>query len=505
MDLHAYVTLLRKHVRQIALVFHCAVLVAGYFAFTSPKVYESRIRLFVTTQAQPPDPQGFASASDSYSEALLAVERVKSYSDMITGHRVADEVIKRLNQKDAAGNVIIPRLRASAPTDTVLIDVVASDNDPQRAMETVNMTGDVFVEIVESLERTPGVANAPLRISVYERGQLPYAPVAPRKKLMLIMGGFFGLAAGIGLAIVRDKLDRTLKTAEALSAVAHAPVLGVIGYDSQTPRRPLVVRSHPQSPTAESFRQLRTNIRFVNVDATVRSFVVTSAVSDEGKSTVSCNLALALAQAGQRVILVEADLRKPSVRRYMGVEGAVGLTNVLLGEVGLDDVLQRRNAGHLWVLPGGTIAPNPSELLGSHAMIDVIERLESMADVVIFDTPPLLPVTDAAVLGVNTDGAVLVVRSGHTTHERLERAVESLTAVDVRIIGCVLNMAPTKGPDAYHYYSYYGQKAPNMRQRRQQRLRRVPGDSMPAQRPAQPAVMEAAGPTPVSAHHGRDA
>jgi capsular exopolysaccharide synthesis family protein len=198
-----------------------------------------------------------------------------------------------------------------------------------------------------------------------------------------------------------------------------------------------------------------------------------------------------MAQAGQRVILVEADLRKPSVRQYMGIEGAVGLTNVLLGEVELEDVLQNWGGGLLQVLPGGTIAPNPSELLGSGGMAEVIRRLEAMSDLVIFDAPPLLPVTDAAVLGVNTDGAVLVVRSGSTGRERLDRAVESLAGVGVHIVGAVLNMAPTKGPDSYHYYAYYGKDLPaagirGMLERRRNRkggrstptapVRKVPAD-----------------------------
>lgn len=493
MDLHGYVTLLRKNMRQITLVFLAAVLVAAYFAFTSPKVYQSQIRLFVTTQSQPLDPEtGFVN-TDTYSQALLSAERVKSYADMIQGPRVRDEVAKRLGYTDAQGRPVVPKLRAAAPAETVLIDVVASDSDPKRARDAVNTAGDVFVEIVESLERSPGVASAPLRVTVYERGKLSTAPVAPRKKLMLLMGGFFGLAAGVALAVVRDKLDRSLKTPEDVTAVAHAPVLGVIGFDSATPRRPLVVRSDPRSPTAEAFRQLRTNIRFVNIDSTMRSFVVTSAVSDEGKSTVSCNLAIALAQAGQDVILVEADLRKPSVRRFMGIEGAVGLTNVLLGEVELDDVVQRWNDGQLRILPGGALAPNPSELLGSQAMIDVIERLESMADVVIFDAPPLLPVTDAAVLGVNTDGVVLIVRAGRTTAERVERAVESLAAVGVRIVGSVLNMAATKGPDAYHYYTYYGQSTPTKRRLGVLRRRAVEPAPDAVDEPAEPELVQSRG------------
>jgi capsular exopolysaccharide synthesis family protein len=456
-DLHDYVRLLRKHVRLISAVFLTAVLAAGAYAFTAPKVYQSQIRLFVAAQSAPTElGNGFVQGDDSYTQALLSVERVKSYAALIQGPRVADEVAERLKLSDPAGPPVKPKIRASAPIETVLIDVSATDTDPARAQATANMAGDVVVDLVDELERAPGATRSPLRVTVVERAKRPTAPIAPRKKLMLLMGGFFGLATGVGLAALREKLDTSVKTPDEITAATSAPVVGLIGFDSSTPKRPLVVHADPRSPNAESFRQLRTNIRFVNIDSTMRSIIVTSAVANEGKSTVSSNLAVALAQAGQRVVLVEADLRKPSIRQYMGIEGAAGLTNVLLGEAELDEVLQPWGDGMLQVLPGGLIAPNPSELLGSSAMVDVIAHLEAMADLVIFDVPPLLPVTDAAVLGVNTDGAVLVVRSGSTSREQLSRAVDSLAGVGVRIVGSVLNMAATKGPNSVHYYHYYG-------------------------------------------------
>jgi capsular exopolysaccharide synthesis family protein len=456
-ELHDYVGMLRKHVRLITAVFVAAVLSAAAYAYQSPKVYRSQIRLFVSAQSQPaPMSTGFIQ-DDSYTSALLSAERVKSYAALIQGPRVADLVAERLKFTDPNGKPIHPHIQASAPVETVLIDVAATDTDPARAQATANAAGDVFVELVDQLEKPPGAQRPSLRVTVVERAKLPLAPIAPRKKLIVLMGGFFGLAGGVGLAALRHKLDTSVKTPEEIAAATGAPVVGLIGYDSATAKRPLVVHAEPRSPNAEAFRQLRTNIRFVNIDSTMRSVIVTSAVANEGKSTVSCNLAIALAQAGQRVVLVEADLRKPSIRTYLGIEGAVGLTNLLLGEADLEDVLQPWGDGLLQVLPGGLIAPNPSELLGSAAMVDVIGRLEAIADLVIFDVPPLLPVTDAAVLGVNTDGAVLVVRSGSTSRERLDRAVESLGGVGVRVVGSVLNMAATKGPDSVHYYHYYGQ------------------------------------------------
>lgn len=492
MDLHDYVRLLRKHLRLISAVFLAAVVAASSYAFTAPKVYRSQIRLFVAAQSAPLESDsGFIQGDDSYTQALLSAERVKSYAALIQGPRVSDEIVERLQPTAGNGPALKPKIQAAAPIETVLIDVSATDTDPVRAQATANMAGEVFVDLVEELERAPGATRSPLRVTVVERAKLPTAPIAPRKKLMLLMGGFFGLAAGVGLAALREKLDTSVKAPDEISTATSAPVLGLIGFDSATPKRPLVVHADPHSPNAEAFRQLRTNIRFVNIDSTMRSIIVTSAVANEGKSTVSSNLALALAQAGQRVVLVEADLRKPSIRQYMGIEGAAGLTNVLLGEAQLEDVLQPWGDGMLQVLPGGLIAPNPSELLGSSAMIEVIRRLEEMADLVIFDVPPLLPVTDAAVLGVNTDGAVIVVRSGSTSRVQLDRAIASLGGVGVRIVGSVLNMAATKGPNSVHYYHYYGQdrsrtkRFPWMRRA----ARAVPGP-LPAKRAdsAEPAI-----------------
>ena len=479
MNLPDYVRMLRKHARFVVVVFVIAILASTSYAYSQPKSFQSKIRLFVST-AQASNSQYSSVEGDAYSGQLLSAERVKSYAALIQGPRVASDI------HDRVPCALLPSIQASAPLDTVLIDVYAVSPTPACAQETANAAGDVIVKLVDELERSPGAARAPLRVTVVERAALPAAPIAPQKKIIVAMGAFFGLAAAIAFCVIREKLDTSIKHPDQLGRVTHSPVVGVIGYDARSPRRPLVVQSDPRSPGAEAFRQLRTNIRFVNVDRTVRSLVVTSALSTEGKSTVSCNLAIAMAQAGQRVILVEADLRKPMVRQYMGVEGAVGLTNVLLGEIDLDDALQPWGGGLLHVLPGGALAPNPSELLGSLGMAEVVARLEAMSDLVIFDAPPLLPVTDAAVLGVNTDGAVIVVRSGKTTRDRVERAVESLAGVGVRIVGSVLTMAPTKGPDSYHYYAYYGKEMPSAGLRgwleRKRNLRRQPKSAQRAER-----------------------
>jgi len=239
--------------------------------------------------------------------------------------------------------------------------------------------------------------------------------------------------------------------------VTSVPILGGIVFDPKAKERPLIVHVDPRSPRAESFRSLRTNLQFLDVGRVDRSFVITSSIESEGKSTTGANLAIALADAGARVLFIDADLRRPKVADYMGVEGAVGLTDVLIGRAELADVIQPWSDGNLFVLPAGQIPPNPSELLGSARMAELIAEFNRQFDVVIFDTPPLLPVTDAAILAKNVGGAIIVVAAGRTHKNQLKGAIAALGNVGAPISGLVLTMLPTKGPDAYGYGHYgYG-------------------------------------------------
>jgi capsular exopolysaccharide synthesis family protein len=256
--------------------------------------------------------------------------------------------------------------------------------------------------------------------------------------------------------VLRETLDTSVKDPEQLARELDLPTLGAIAYDSDAPKRPLIVHVDPKSSRAESFRQLRTNLQFVDIDEAPRSIIFTSSIPEEGKTTTTVNLAIALAQSGVRVLLVEGDLRRPKMADYLGIEGAVGLTNVLIGRVSLADAIQPWGPDALLhVLSSGPSPPNPSELLGSQGMAELLRELEHNYDLVLIDAPPLLPVTDAAVLAALASGAVLVTRYGHTKREQLARAVEALRAVGVAVYGAVLTMTPTRGPDSYYYgYGY---------------------------------------------------
>nr|WP_281364387.1 CpsD/CapB family tyrosine-protein kinase [Microcella alkalica] len=254
-----------------------------------------------------------------------------------------------------------------------------------------------------------------------------------------------------------EVLDTRIRGQRDVEALTTAPIIGGIAYDPSAVKRPLIVHDDPHSPRAEAFRTLRTNLQFLDIEPGARSFVVTSSVPAEGKSTTSANLAIALADSGARVVIIDGDLRRPKLAEYMGLEGAVGLTDVLIQRVSLADALQPWGRRGLTVLPAGSVPPNPSELLGSRAMQSLVHALEQEFDVVIIDMPPLLPVTDAALVSKMTKGALVVAAAGKTDRGELQGAIAALENVGAKVSGVIITMLPTKGPDAYGYGRYgYG-------------------------------------------------
>lgn len=288
---------------------------------------------------------------------------------------------------------------------------------------------------------------------------MPVAPESPNLVRLVVGGAALGLLAGVGAAALRNTLDTKIRTQSDLESVTEVPVLGAIGHDPDAERRPLIVHADPRSPRAESFRSLRTNVQFLDLDEAKRSFTVTSAVPSEGKSTTAANLAIAMAENGARVALVDADLRRPRMADIMEVEGAAGLTDVLIGRAELDDVMVPWGVGGLRLLPAGRVPPNPSELLGSASMRALMHELERSYDAVVVDAPPLLPVTDAAILARLTGGAILITAMGRSTRHQVRAAFDALAGAGGRAFGVVMTMVRAKGgsADGYQAYgTYYG-------------------------------------------------
>ncbi len=462
MDLRVSLRAVRRH---WWLVGACVIFgLAGARAVTALSVdqYATTVTFFVTTPSQ--------GVTDSYQGGLFSQQRVKSYADLLTGDQLARDVA-RATGVDLTPEQVRARISARAIPDTVLLQVWVTDSDPARATTIADELSRRFVALVAKLETPAGAKVPSVKVEVVSGPVLNPIPVSPDPVRDTVVGLLLGLLLGLAAAVLRDLLDVTVKTADTLREVASAPVLAVVPFDAAARHSPLVMDTRTPSARAESMRHLRTNLQFVDVDNPVKVIVVTSSVPDEGKSTTAVNLAIAFAEAGRSVLLIEADLRRPRVADYLGIEGAVGLSNVLAGQFPIGDVLQQWGSHPLWVLPSGSVPPNPSELLGSRHMAILLMEQRDEYDLIIIDTPPLLPVTDAAVVAARADGAVLVAGSGRTPQQRIRTAVASLRAVDSRLLGCVLNKQRGKSGAEYHNYPYdAGRRTP----RRRGPLRRGP-------------------------------
>lgn len=432
--------------RWVAVIVCTAVLAAfaAMFSRFQEPLYSAQIQLFVSTGTGDSDLATLAQAGN------FTQQRVKSYTDIVNSPAVLDAVISTLKLPYSPGE-LAERITTSSPNDTVLLNIDVLDPSPQRAADIANMIAKQFPRVVDSLETQPGQRISPVKVSVTRYATRPSDPVSPNTTLNLAIGLVLGLAVGFAYAVLAQFLDRTITTVAAAGEIAQSPVLAAIPRSANL-ANPQIANSR-DSTIPEEFRQLRTNIRFLSVDGDVNSFVVTGSVPGEGKTTVAAQLAIALAQAGGRVVLIDGDLRRPRIADSFGIPCGVGLTNVLLGDVEVGNALQRWNDDvDLFLLTSGPIPPNPSELLGSPRLAETVQFLTQAGMTVIFDSPPLLPVTDAALLAKATRGALVVVQIGQTRDEYLKASVEALRTVDATVLGIVANDVQSM-PSLYQDYS----------------------------------------------------
>ncbi len=295
---------------------------------------------------------------------------------------------------------------------------------------------------------------------ILDPAPLPTRPIYARSGQNVVFALAAAIALGIGVALLLEYLDLavTLRTPEELEAALGLPTLGVVGVISgaDRPEKGLVTVDHPKSPNAEAFRSVDTNIKLSRTAGAVRTILITSAGPSEGKTITASNLAVAMAESGDRVVLVDADLRRPSVHKFFGISNSVGLTNLLVDDS--TDVAQHMIPSfveNLWVIPSGPIPPRPSVLLGTSRMGDMMRELLDRCDTVLLDSPPMMAVTDAVVLSSQVDGVLLVVMAGKTNRDLLNRSKEMLGNVGAQILGGVLNRVRSADLGAYYLYHYY--------------------------------------------------
>jgi capsular exopolysaccharide synthesis family protein len=385
-----------------------------------------------------------ATSSTPAEAALIA----NTYANAFVAHtRAASEANLTAAETQLKGQILalqkqVQSLRSSRGTSeaTALLNEVA-----------------VLKEQLAQLEVNGAVASG--GIEVVTPAQKPASPSSPQPSRDGVLGLVAGLVVGLAAAFVRDNLDDAVSSKEIAEQLVGVPVLAMVPMVPSWKKReqPMVIsRSSPTSPAAEAYRSLRTSLQFTRNDRPLRTVLVTSPAAAEGKTSTLANLGTVFAQAGERVVLVSCDLRRPRLGQFFGINEQLGLTTVLLGEKSLGEVLQPvPGQDSLWILAAGPRPPNPAELLNGLGARDVFAALREEFDLVLVDSPPLLPVTDAVVLSKHVDAALIVLAAGQTRQADLQRATEKLTQVEAPVSGLVLNQVTRQNAYANGYgYSY---------------------------------------------------
>lgn len=445
MDLLGYLRLLRRRWWIILLAVMLSAGAALGATQLQHKRYTTATRLLVSGSSS-------LSAVDEITRRQLAQQRAVLFSQIATTTPVAtaaeQAADKSSGQSVEAANAAISA--TATGTDPFLTITVTADT-PSAAQELANAYVDVLPKELAKLDQLPSVVDTLL--TVVNPAGLPSTPSEPRPLRNLLIGLSLGVVLGVAAALIRETLDTTLRDSDEVRRLTGATILGAIPREFEDERLPAATRPH--SRRSEAYRQVRTNLEFAGDDEPPRSFVVTSPGQGEGKSTTVANLALLTSRAGKRVAIVDADLRKPVLASFFNATSEYGLSDVLTGRAELTQVLQRIAGEDIAVLASGPSVARPSELLSSPAMEQLLAQLSAGFDLVIVDSPPVLAITDALLVGKHTDGVIIVCRMRRTTRSGLRRALDAVDRVHARTLGIVINATVEPIDKRYGYANDY--------------------------------------------------
>jgi capsular exopolysaccharide synthesis family protein len=435
---------LRSVIRRWQVVLLLGILggLGGYaYASSLPTMYRATSSVFVSS------PRG--DTTNELVQGFTFTEKlVQSYSQLATMPAVLQPVIDEL-ELDTTPAALAGKVSASTPLNTVIIEVTVVNGSPDQAAIIANAVTRSLAAVGQDLA-PEGPEGAPsISVETVSTAKAPVSPFSPNLILLIATGALLGLAAGAAFAVLRDMLDTRVRDEKDLARVSDAPLLGKVGRKRRRDPAGITMRVMPRSTAAEEYRRIQTNLEFIDVDHRPRTIVVTSSVAKDGKTTTAVNLALALAERSPRVLLIDADLRRPSIADVCGVEPDVGLTTVLVGAISAEEAIVPLGPT-LSVLSAGALPPNPGQLLSSDAMRTLVRTLAASYDYIVIDSPPLLATTDALGLSHIADGAIVVARYRHTRRSQLKDTLSSLENVSATVLGIVLNQVKESGQQAYY-------------------------------------------------------
>src|SRR6266542_754940 len=460
-DLREYVRVVRARKYEIGVVTVVLVAATMFFTFQQTPIYQGTTKVLVKPVQNP------TSSVSVPQQPNLDTER-----ELVLSQAVAQKVQKDVSLATPV-DTLLEHVKVQVVTDTEVMEVKYDDPYPAMAARLANGFAQAYVDFrseqaldqlavlqqrLLDLQSSASVAQSSAEI--VQRAEVPTSPVSPNKVRNGILALFAGLALGVGLAFLRERLDDRLKTRHEIERRLGAPVLAAVprlGSWRRGDSARLVMRTEPKSPVSEAYRTLGTNIQYLASKQPLKVVMVTSSLGGDGKTTTAANLAVALAQAGKRVILVSADLRRPRLHHFFGLANDVGLSNALSATISAAKLTREAGIPTLRLINAGPVPDDPAALLGSQQTGEFIDGLRQVSDFVIIDTPPVLAVADASILAPLVDGAVLVMDAEQSSRSALGQARDQLENAGANIIGAVYsNFEP--GPSAYYpYYNYYAQ------------------------------------------------
>lgn len=448
--------IVRKHLASAIISFVVVFAAVAAVTFIMPPKYTATAEVFATYAGQSGETQ---TTNDMSSGANYLNTQIKTYPELVKTEAVLQPVIKDLGL-DMTTTDLADVVTATNPTNTFMVDISAEVGDPQQAADIANSVAKNLSDQISSdlYNNSSSSSGSPIKLTVVQKAQTPTGQSSPNIPLYLAMGLILGIIVGIGVALLKDILNTKVDSTDDVRELTHASSLGTVPQAAILDDSRPVVAAQPAGSEAEEFRRIRTNLSFLTTTATQghgRLLVITSTDPSEGKTTVSCNVAVALAEEGKSVLLIDADLRHPSVAHKLGIEGHVGLSHVLSRQASPADVIQKYWKPNLHIMPAGKRPANASILLNSDLMKEMVDQALTQYDYVIIDTAPLSVASDATVFGRMAGGLVLVTGKGVVEKKELRSTATALQTAEVPILGFIFNFADPKKIHSKNYYYYY--------------------------------------------------